>query len=100
MYFAQEFVPLNWAILAASAIALAVIVIRSLTMVPQRLALFGITLPAGLILALTIAAAIHPRLQGILITATGLALFVVTMTLLPRVRGQTAARLASEPSAA
>jgi uncharacterized membrane protein YccC len=50
------------------------------------MALVGTVLPAILILALTLVAAIHPRLQGILFAAAGLILFTVTMTLMPRVK--------------
>jgi len=34
----------------------------------------------------TIAAAMHPRLQGILITGTGMAMFVAAMSLIPRIK--------------
>jgi hypothetical protein len=37
-------------------------------------------------LALTLLAAIHTRLQGMLITIVGIALFVVAMTLMPRLK--------------
>src|SRR5256885_2106298 len=67
MYFAQEFIPLNAAIFASSAIVLIVITIRSVTIMGLRLALFGIVLPAAIILAVTLVAAIHSRLQGIII---------------------------------
>jgi len=100
MYFAQEFIPLSAAILVSSGIAVTVITIRSLTILRARLALFGIVLPAALILALTIVAAIHPRLQGILITGAGFALFTVTMTLLPRVKHEKTFPAHSVPSAA
>jgi hypothetical protein len=90
MYFAQEFIPLNIAILASSAIVLLVIAIRSMTIMSFRLAFFGTVLPATLILAVTLVAAIHPRLQGILITGTGIAVFVVAMLLLPRLKQERA----------
>jgi hypothetical protein len=35
---------------------------------------------------LTLVAAIHTRLQGMLITIVGIALFVVAMTLMPRLK--------------
>jgi len=41
---------------------------------------------AATILALTLVAAIHTRLQGILITVTGMAMFIVAMLLIPRVQ--------------
>lgn len=86
MYFAQEFIPLNAAIFASSGFVLVVIAIRSITIMGWRLALLGTIFPAIAILALTLLAAIHPRLQGILITATGIALFIVAMLLIPRLK--------------
>lgn len=84
MYFAQEFIPLNTAIFASSAIVLLVIAIRSITIMGFRLGLCGVVLPATAILAVTLLAAIHTRLQGILITGAGIALFIGAMLLLPR----------------
>lgn len=86
MYFAQEFIPLNAAILSSSALVLVIITIRSATIMGMRLALLGTFLPAAAILAITLVAAIHTRLQGILITGTGIALFVVAMLLIPRLQ--------------
>lgn len=86
MYFAQEFIPLNTAIFASSAIVLAVIAVRSVTIMGLRLALTGVVLPAAIILTVTLIAAIHARLQGILITAVGLAMFIVAMLLIPRMK--------------
>jgi prepilin-type N-terminal cleavage/methylation domain-containing protein len=86
MYFAQEFIPLNYAMFASSGFVVVVIAIRSITIMGWRLALFGTIFPAIAILALTLLAAIHPRLQGILITATGIALFIVAMLLIPRLK--------------
>jgi len=84
MYFAQEFIPLNIAIFASSGIVLLVIAIRSTTIMGFRLGLCGAVLPAIAILAVTLLAAIHTRLQGILITGTGIALFIGAMLLVPR----------------
>ncbi len=86
MYFAQEFIPLNAAIFASSAVVLLVIAVRSVTIMGLRLALFGTVLPAALILGVTLVAAIHTRLQGIIITAVGIAVFVVAMLLIPRMK--------------
>jgi type II secretory pathway pseudopilin PulG len=86
MYFAQEFIPLNAAIFASSIFVLVVIAIRSITIMGWRLAMFGTIFPAIAILAVTLLAAIHPRLQGILITATGIALFIVAMLLIPKLK--------------
>ncbi|HEX5218978.1 MAG TPA: prepilin-type N-terminal cleavage/methylation domain-containing protein [Verrucomicrobiae bacterium] len=86
MYFAQEFIPLSAAILASSGIVVVIIGLRAATIMGWRLALGGTVLPAVLILTITLVTAIHPRLQGILFAASGLILFTVAMTLMPRVR--------------
>ena len=44
----------------------------------------GVALPAAVIMALTLASAVKPDLQGILLTSLALALFVVAMWLAPR----------------
>ncbi len=86
MYFAQEFIPVNAAIFASSALVLLIIAIRSVTIIGFRTGLFGAVIPATAILAVTLLAAIHPRLQGLLITATGIVLFIVAMLLIPRLK--------------
>ena len=86
MYFAQEFIPLNAAIAISSAIVIVIIAIRSMTIMSVRLALLGIVLPAVAVLALTIVAAIQIRLQGLLITGSGLLFFIVAMSLMPRLK--------------
>ena len=65
-------------------IVLLVIAIRSTTIMGWRLGLCGTVLPAMAILAVTLLAAIHTRLQGILITGAGITLFVAAMLLVPR----------------
>jgi hypothetical protein len=65
---------------------LAVIAVRSITIMGLRLASWGVVLPAAIILAVTLLAAIHTRLQGILITSVGLAMFVAAMLLIPRMK--------------
>ena len=84
MYFAQDFIPLNTAILASSGVVLLVIAIRSTTIMGFPLGVCGAALPAVAILAVTLLAAIHTRLQGILITGAGIALFIGAMLLVPR----------------
>jgi prepilin-type N-terminal cleavage/methylation domain-containing protein len=84
MYFAQEFIPLYAAIFASSSFVLVVIALRSITIMGVKLGLLGTVLPAATILALTLVATIQTRLQGLLITVTGVALFIVAMLLLPR----------------
>ncbi len=84
MYFAQEFIPLSAAILSSSVLVLVIVAFRAVTIMGVRLGLFGAIVPAAVILAITLVAAIHTRLQGILITATGIGLFIIAMLLIPR----------------
>ena len=86
MYFAQEFISLKAAIIFSSLIILAILAMRSMTIMNFALASFGTLLPAALILALTLLAAIYPRLQGIIITVAALGLFIVAMVLIPRLK--------------
>ena len=88
MYFAQEFIPLNAAIFLSSGIVLVIVTIRSISIMSLGLAIFGTVIPAGIILALTLVAAIHPRLQGIVITAAALAFFIVAMILIPKLSSE------------
>ena len=86
MYFAQEFISLNLAVLASSILILSIMAIRSVTIMGPRLAFLGVILPAALLLALTLLAAIHVRLQGIIITGASIGIFIVAMLLVPRVK--------------
>jgi prepilin-type N-terminal cleavage/methylation domain-containing protein len=97
MYFAQEFIPLNAAIFAACAIVLCVIALRSVTIMALNRALFGIVLPAAIILAVTLVAAIHTRLQGIIVTGVGITVFIVAMLLIPRIKRETSISLNAAP---
>jgi len=96
MYFAQEYIPLMWAILGSCGLALAIIGIRAITLTGVKLALGGVVLPGAAILAITLSAALFPRLQGILLTAGALGFFIVTMMLVPRLRIALAANGTSE----
>jgi hypothetical protein len=86
MYFAQEYIPLEQAMILSSGVALGIIGIRTLTLTGTRMALVGVVLPAAVILGLTLAAAVIPRLQGILLTAGALGFFVVAMMISPRLQ--------------
>jgi len=86
MYFAQEFIPLNAAILSSSAAVILIIAIRALTIMRARLAILGVALPATLMLSVTLLAATHKQLQGILITSVGMAVFITAMCLIPRIK--------------
>jgi hypothetical protein len=84
MYFAQEFMGLSWAIIASAGTVLFVIAARTLSIMGLRLGFAGAVLPAALIMTATLVAAVRPQLQGILLTGMALALFLVAMTLAPR----------------
>lgn len=84
MYFVQEFVPLEAAIVGSATLVLVIIAVRAATVMGLRLALLGAVLPATAILTVTLISAVHPRLQGVLITGTALAAFVAAMALMPR----------------
>ena len=62
-----------------------------------RLAILGMVLPAAVILTVTLIAAIHTQVQGILITSTGIAIFIVAMLLIPRLKLHSPASLATVP---
>ena len=98
MYFAQEFVPLNVAIVGSAALVLAILAVRATTIMGTRLAILGVVLPAAAILAVTLVSAIHPRLQGILITFAALSAFIVAMALMPR-NSTTASGINQSPAA-
>lgn len=86
MYFAQEFIPLGWAVAASAGVALAIIGVRAVTLMGARLALVGVVAPAVAILTATLLAAIVPRLQGILLTVEALGFFIGAMLLFPKLR--------------
>jgi prepilin-type N-terminal cleavage/methylation domain-containing protein len=86
MYFAQEFIPLGWAVVASAGVALVIIGVRAVTLMGTRLALCGVVVPAAVILTVTLLAAVFPRLQGILLTAEALGFFIVAMMLFPKLR--------------
>jgi len=97
MYFAQEFISLNHAMVAAASLVLVIVAIRSMTVMSVQLAIAGVVLPAATLMAVTLIAAVHTRLQGILITGVGMALFVVAMLLIPRLQ-KGMGRLSAHPA--
>lgn len=86
MYFAQEFIPLGAAVAASAGVSLAIIGVRAVTIMGPRLGLLGVVAPAAAVMAVTLAAATAPRLQGILLTAEALGVFIAAMALFPRIR--------------
>jgi prepilin-type N-terminal cleavage/methylation domain-containing protein len=85
MYFAQEYIDLLPAVLVSAAAALAIIAIRTITLMGVARSLIGIVLPAAAIMAITLSGAVWPQLQGILLTVLAFATFVAAMTLMPKV---------------
>jgi hypothetical protein len=84
MYFAQQFIPLDYAMAGSGAIVLLIIAWRVISLMGWKLGLVAVIFPAGAIMALTLEAAVHPNLEGILITALTLGLFMLAMLLAPR----------------
>jgi prepilin-type N-terminal cleavage/methylation domain-containing protein len=90
MYFAQEFIPLKAAIFGSAAVVLLIIGIRAVTLMGMRAAVLGTVVPAVTILSVTLVAALHPKLQGLLITLVGIGVFLVAMSFMPRSRSTAA----------
>jgi prepilin-type N-terminal cleavage/methylation domain-containing protein len=86
MYFAQEYIALGPAVLISAGFALSVIGALAVSLMGVWRALGGVLLPATAILAVTLAAAIWPALQGILLTVEVLGFFIAAMLLLARIR--------------
>jgi prepilin-type N-terminal cleavage/methylation domain-containing protein len=86
LYFAQEYVSLPGAIALSAGTALAIVGGSTVRALGFRLAVFGLVVPAAAIFALTLSAAVWTNLQGILLTAGGLASFVVVMRILPKIK--------------
>jgi hypothetical protein len=68
----------------SAAVALAIICIRTFTLMGFWRALSGIIIPGAIIMAVTLSAAVWPQLQGILLTALALGFFVLAMMLMPK----------------
>jgi Tfp pilus assembly protein PilE len=85
MYFAQEYISLSNAVAISASICILIVVIRAMTLMGFWTSLWGVLLPAVVIMSLTLVATIWPALQGILLTALALIFFVSAMLLLPRV---------------
>ncbi|MGI9455227.1 MAG: hypothetical protein ACR2NU_01625, partial [Aeoliella sp.] len=85
MYFAQEYVLLMPAVLISGGVAIAIIALRTITLMVPWKALLGIVIPAAAIMAITLSATIWPQLQGILLTSLALSFFIFAMMLMPKV---------------
>ena len=86
MFFAQEYIPLRWAMIASAAIVLLIITIRLVTIMPWRIAIGGVVMPAAAVMSLALLAAVKPNLQGIVLTTMGLGMFILAMVLAPRLQ--------------
>ncbi|GAB4127703.1 MAG: hypothetical protein Kow0040_01680 [Thermogutta sp.] len=84
MYYAQEYLPLGYAVVLSAAAPILLVTVRTIFLAGWRLAL-GIMLSAAAVLAATIVCAVWPKYQGVLITAETLGLFAVAMILGPRI---------------
>ena len=85
MYFAQEYISLGVAVVLSAATAVAIIAVRAVTLMGLWRGLVDVVVPAAVILGLTMAAAIWPALQGLLLTALTLGFFITAMMLMPEV---------------
>lgn len=97
MYFAQEYISLTGAVVASAGLAMAIITVRTYTLVGRKLALAVLALGVP-ILALTVTTALFPRLQGLLLTVLALGFFIVAMLLLPKLRLSIALPATAPPS--
>jgi hypothetical protein len=95
MYFAQEFMPLSYAMASAGGLVLAIIAVRATSILGIRVAMLGVVVPAAAIMAITLACAVRTNLQGILLTAMAVALFVMAMALGPKLRDMNAPAIAT-----
>ncbi len=86
MYFAQEFIRLSAAMAVSAGVVLLIIAVRTISIMGWRLGIFGAVLPAAAIMGLTLLAAVKPNLQGIILTAMALGLFIIAMILAPRMQ--------------
>jgi len=84
MYFAQEYLNLVPAVLISAEVSVTIIGVRALTLMGISRALFGIVIPAVVILAITLTTAIYPQLQGMLLTVMGLGFFITAMLLMAK----------------
>jgi prepilin-type N-terminal cleavage/methylation domain-containing protein len=94
MYFAQEYISLERAVVISAAVAMIIVSLRAVTLMKIYWAIIGVILPGAAIMALTLIAAINKPLQGMLLTIEGLGFFIAVMLLIPRIRAASANFLA------
>jgi hypothetical protein len=86
MYFAQEFIPLTYAIAGSAGLVIGLITARSLRVIGVRHTFAGVLVPALCTMATALYIATHPQYQGLLLTAGAIALFLRAMTLIPKLQ--------------
>ena len=85
MYFAQEYVSLWIAVVGSAVGAVIIIGVRAVMLMGVYNGVVGVAAPAAIIMAIALSAAIWTQLQGVLLTAAALGLFIAAMMLMPRV---------------
>lgn len=91
MYFAQELMPLAAAIVLACASMVAILSIRAVALLGAKVGTLGVAAVAAFVLVVTMLAAVHPAMQGILLTIEAIGALVAMTILLPRTREALAA---------
>ncbi len=86
MFFAQEFTEPMVAVLASAAVVISIIAVRAITLMGKVRGVNVAILPAMIVMTLALLAALQPRLQGLLLTITGLGFFIVAMGLAPHLK--------------
>lgn len=95
MYFAQEFIPLNYAVAASAGLVVGIIAARAWRVIGLRHMVVGVLTPAVGAMGVALYLATHAQYQGLLLTAGGIAVFLVGMTLIPRMRWEDGASVAA-----
>jgi hypothetical protein len=93
MYFAQEFIPLNFAVAGSAGLVIGIIAARAWRVIGFRHMAVGVLMPAVGAMGVALYLATHAQYQGLLLTAAGIAVFMVAMTLIPRMRWDEAVRV-------
>ena len=97
MYYAQDFVSLPLAVVAACAAMMTIIGGRAVTLLGMRVGTLGIMLPGGAVLTLVMLATIHSEAQGMLLTVLAVGTLVAMMILVPRAQKRLAASRPTPP---
>jgi len=95
MYYAQDFVPLMAAIIAACVAMMIIVGVRAVTLLGARVGVLGVVLSGSAVLAVVMVATLCPYLRGFLLTVLVVGALVTMMALLPRAQKSSAALSAS-----